>query len=151
MTAPSALDFAFVLFPFCSHYERDGTKAVGDMTPWHRAVISAGEHAGPLAAATEVGLAERFHAWRGRSGRRYVVSVYPAESAPDYRDAVVLHVVRCGSLRRLASLGIAPRGAVPSEIDEIHVHLLARDDGERAAVIADLGSVIDVARVTVRS
>lgn len=118
------------------------------MAPWHNAQWPAGAHAGPLAAAAEAGLAERFHSWRGRSGRRYVVSVYPADSAPDYRDAVVLHVARRGGLRQITSLGPAPCAAEDG-VDEIHFHLLARDARERAGVVADLGPATEA--VTVNS
>jgi hypothetical protein len=118
------------------------------MTASPEAVLSKGSHVGPLSAATEIGLAERFHAWRGRSGRRYVVSVYPAGSAPDYPDAVVLHVVRRGGRRQIASLGLASRGAVPPGVDEIHLHLLAQDDGARAGVIADLGPAKEAGAVS---
>lgn len=116
------------------------------MAPWQKTLWPEGGQAAPLAAAAEAGLAERFHSWRGRSGRRYVVSVYPAGSAPDYRDAVVLHVARRGGLRRITSLGAVP-SAAGDGVDEIHFHLLAQDAGARASVIADLRPAVDVMAV----
>src|SRR5260221_7800124 len=46
----------------------------------------------PLAALAGGGLAHQFHAWRGRSGRRYVFSVFPidARDVPEFEDAVVI-------------------------------------------------------------
>jgi hypothetical protein len=112
--------------------------AVTTMAPWRSGLGPRASEAGPLRSAAEAGLAERFHGWRGRSGRRYVVSVYAADQAPDYADAVVLHVARSGHGRRIVSVGIGPRGVAPAGVDEVHVHLLARDDMERAAVVDDL-------------
>jgi hypothetical protein len=96
----------------------------------------------PLGSLFPVGLARRFHRWKGRSGRRYIVSVYPASSAPDYAEAVVIAVRRTPAGRHI--LGVAAvepgreRPALPAEADEIHFHLLAEDPGSRRAVAEDL-------------
>ena len=90
----------------------------------------------PLACLTEVGLDGRFGAWRGASGRRYVVTVYQPDAAPEGPDGVVLAVRRDpDGTRRI--VGAAVGGAVP-DADEVHVHLLAREPAARRAVLADL-------------
>jgi hypothetical protein len=92
---------------------------------------------------------ERHHVWQGRSGRRYVHAVYPADGCPDLSDAVYVAVGRdaSGSRRPLAIEGktgfaetvfaAARRGTWPGGggIDEIHVHFVARArDGLRQAI-----------------
>ena len=87
-------------------------------------------------------LAQRFHVWRGTSGRRYVVSAYAPSTMPDYRDVIALAVGR-GRNGRLAILGAAVTGEDPLALfpgaEEIHLHLLAQDPAARRAVLADLG------------
>ncbi|MDJ1157430.1 hypothetical protein QNA08_04150 [Chelatococcus sp. SYSU_G07232] len=93
------------------------------------------------------------HAWRGRSGRRYVVSVYPLAEATEaaHADAVLIAVRRDADGRRHI-LGLRESGALCSGgydtswfglmrglgAEELHVHLLATAAEERAAVLADL-------------
>ena len=91
-----------------------------------------------LAAARDAGVVTPFRAWRGRSGRRYVVSVYRPEAVPTLDGAVLIAVRRdAGGFRRIVGIGI--QGALPAgSADEIHVHLLAGTDLARAAVAADL-------------
>jgi hypothetical protein len=95
-------------------------------------------------------------AWRGRSGRRYVVGVHPLDDAAldEAADAVVLAVARepdgGGRLVRAASVeadvgagfgkgwiaDARARGAT-----ELHVHRLVDDAAERRAVVADVTEV----------
>jgi hypothetical protein len=91
-----------------------------------------------LAAARDAGVVTPFRAWRGRSGRRYVVSVYRPEALQAQDGAVLIAVRReAGGRRRIVAVGID--GVQPSSgADEIHVHLLAGTDIARAAVAADL-------------
>ncbi len=91
-----------------------------------------------LAAARDAGVVTPFRAWRGRSGRRYVVSVYRPEAVPAHDGAVLIAVRRdAGGVRRIVGVGI--EGTVPAcAPDEIHVHLLAGTAIARAAVAADL-------------
>lgn len=92
-------------------------------------------------------------AWRGRSGRRYIVGVHPLAEAEvfDVTEAVILAVRRdpdgtahvidiatAGSERSATARArwierVRERGAT-----EMHVHRLAEDERERRAVIADL-------------
>jgi hypothetical protein len=102
----------------------------------------------PLRAAAQ--LAERrFTAWRGRSGRRYVASVFAIQDghALGFSDAVLLAV---SPDRKI----VAARDSGPFGIDaaltrwcdavamagacEIHVHLLAEDSAGRRAALCDL-------------
>lgn len=94
----------------------------------------------PLKAAPEADLAG-FTSWRGLSGRRYIVSVYHPASVPDYGDAVLIAVGRDRQGgRRILAVGTGspePLAAIAGCV-EIHVHLLARDVGEKAQLLADL-------------
>jgi hypothetical protein len=97
----------------------------------------------------------RLSAWRGRSGRRYVVSIHPLEDAAlqDAPGAVVLAVARESGAARLiraasveadATSGfrrsfIAEAGARGAT--ELHVHRLVDDAAERRAVVADLTDI----------
>ncbi|WP_186419149.1 hypothetical protein [Bosea sp. CS1GBMeth4] len=102
----------------------------------------------PLRATAR--LAERrFTAWRGRSGRRYVASVFAVQDghALGFSDAVLLAV---SPERRI----VAARDSGPFGIDaaltrwrdavamagacEIHVHLLAEDGAGRRSALLDL-------------
>lgn len=95
----------------------------------------------------------KLSAWRGRSGRRYVVSVYPLDLEADAAAGALLLAVerdRVGSRRLIAAcesgaLGFTGvngawiaamrrRGA-----NELHVHLLAATRDSRRATLADLG------------
>jgi hypothetical protein len=102
--------------------------------------------AGSPSALADAGLASRFHAWRGISGRRYLSTVYGAENAPAYEGAVVVLARRDADGTRLAlwagraprSSGALRRFAQMKRAEEVHVHLIAERDEERAAVEADL-------------
>ncbi len=113
----------------------------------HREIEGGIPRSEPLGAVAPAGLEGRFHAWRGRSGRRYVVSVYPAGAAPDYSEAVVIAVRRVGSLRVILAVGAVEPGGAPAAVlaagaDELHFHLMAPDAQARAAVAADLGEAL---------
>lgn len=87
--------------------------------------------AGPLSAADEL-LARRFRLWRGSDGRRQVFSVYAADDAPDYPDAVAM-VVRTEGGRRVP-LWTGPAGAKARAAaravgaQEIHLRILPETD-----------------------
>ncbi|WID98288.1 hypothetical protein QO058_08640 [Bosea vestrisii] len=102
----------------------------------------------PLRATAH--LAERrFTAWRGRSGRRYVASVFAIQDghALSFSDVVLLAVSPDRTI-------VAARDSGPFGIDaaltrwrdavamagasEIHVHLLAEDGASRRAALCDL-------------
>lgn len=89
-------------------------------------------------------------AWRGVSGRRYVVVIHPLD-APDLvaaRAAVVLAVMRDEGRARLIATRACTAGdpgflgwlAACARLGagELHAHRLCRYDDERAAIAADL-------------
>lgn len=97
--------------------------------------------------------APALHGSRGRSGRRYVVSVYPLAEACDaaHVDAVLIAVRRdADGARHVVGLresgAFAPAGFDASWFglmrglgaDELHVHLLATSPQDRAAALRDL-------------
>ncbi|MGX1786297.1 hypothetical protein ACWIGM_06140 [Bosea sp. NPDC055332] len=102
----------------------------------------------PLRATAQ--LAERrFTAWRGRSGRRYVASVFAVQDghALGFSDAVLLAVSpdrKIVAARDSGPFGIDAaltrwRDAVAmAGASEIHIHLLAEDGAGRRAVLCDL-------------
>jgi len=102
----------------------------------------------PLRATAQ--LAERrFTAWRGRSGRRYVASVFAIQDghALGFSDAVLLAVSpdrKIVAARDSGLFGIDAaltrwRDAVAmAGASEIHVHLLAEDSAGRRAALCDL-------------
>jgi hypothetical protein len=107
-----------------------------------------GEALAPLAGTP---IASRFCSWIGRSGRRYVFSVYHAADCPAFRDGVLLAAVRDMTGQRRAVLA-RDTGAFPEPVVakaqrelmpygphvELHLHLLAASPAERAAMVADL-------------
>ncbi len=104
-------------------------------------------HGSPMTAKLpeDFGRGDRFWYWRGASGRRYIHSIYEAHSCPPLPGAVYVAVRRVGNAREALAVGRFPSfldafaastaGLAP---DEIHVHLLARDDADAKSVLADL-------------
>lgn len=98
----------------------------------------------------DLGLGERFWYWRGASGRKYIHSIYPADACPPLPGAVYVAVRHRALGREAVAVGRFPSfwdGACDSrsllaeiagEADEVHVHLLARDDRAADAVLHDL-------------
>ena len=123
---------------------------LGATNPSSNLVPSPAE-ASDLKALAKSALTARFCSWRGRSGKRYVFSVYEPARCPAFCDAVLLAVTREPSGRRrvVAALDTgafpepvlgAAKGAHGAHVRalEFHLHLLAADRSEREAVRADL-------------
>lgn len=106
-----------------------------------------------LASAADGGLAlvardgdfeSRYRVWRGRSGRRYLVTVMPLGDAMRVESGVVLLVsIDPSGERHVVWAGEPgtplPGIAVPAGVRfEAHVHLLAESSEKRAAALADL-------------
>ncbi|MBC8038699.1 MAG: hypothetical protein H7X89_15945 [Rhizobiales bacterium] len=101
----------------------------------------------------DLGFSERFWYWRGASGRNYIHSIYAAAACPPLPGAVYV-AVRCeGGQRRAIATGRFPNfwdGSIDGlahmlegvEADEIHVHLLARNERDAEAVSDDLGQAL---------
>jgi len=93
----------------------------------------------------DLGFGERFWYWRGASGRNYIHSIYEADACPPLPGAVYVAVRRQGSERRAIATGRFPsfwdgsfHDLPEIEADEIHVHLLSRNDRDATAVCEDL-------------
>lgn len=102
----------------------------------------------PLRSAAAQG-ERRFTAWRGRSGRRYVASVFGVSDphALGFTDAVLLAVSadrRILAARESGPFGIEAaltrwqRAVAQAGAQEIHVHLLAEDGASRREALRDL-------------
>jgi len=99
---------------------------------------------------------ERFWYWRGASGKKYIHSVYAAGACPPLPGAIYVAVRRIGQLRTVTAMGrFSPFwDGTSSELaavdaDEIHVHLLARDNTAANAVLSDLQAACVESRQTV--
>ena len=98
------------------------------------------------------GLGERFWYWRGASGQSYIHSIYDPALCPPVAGAVFVLVRKIAGVRRALSIGrfgadgVRPQGTLPpSEGDEIHVHLLAREGEPAESVLRDLAAALDEA------
>jgi hypothetical protein len=103
----------------------------------------------------DLGFGERFWYWRGLSGQSYIHSIYAREACPPLPGAVFVAVRRMGSERRAVAVGrfpaaiegrgfdVASCSPAIRQGDEIHVHLLARDNDAAARVLADLEQALD--------
>ncbi len=91
----------------------------------------------------------RFTAWRGRSGRRFVASVFAVtdDHALGFTDAVLLAVDaerRIVAARDSGPFGVEAaltrwrQSVAQAGATEIHVHLLAEDGLSRRAALLDL-------------
>ena len=103
-------------------------------------------------------LGGRFHYWSGRSGTRYIFSIYKPGSCPPLPGAVyVIANKRPDGSRDALAIGRFPavwesasREATKlirsSGGDEVHVHLLAESDRQAEDIVCDLkpalGSVV---------
>ena len=99
--------------------------------------------------------ADRFWYWSGRSGRRYIHSVYALASFPPLPGAVYIASRRQGGVPVAVALGRFPAILDRTGIErlrsrlnalgacELHVHLLARSESESEAVRSDLAAAID--------
>ena len=108
----------------------------------------------PLSATLpeDSGLGERFWYWRGASGRRYIHSIYRRDLCPPVDGAVFVIVRLQGGLRRPVAVGRLPAEAMANsavtsggwlEEEEIHVHLLARDEEAARQVLGDLQAAMN--------
>ena len=95
------------------------------------------------------GLGDRYHYFRGFSGRRYLFTVVADRDLADFRSAVAV-VARRMPRSRLAAYAATTLDAHGRCTDGLHwppivppgavvlVHLLAETDAERRALVADL-------------
>ncbi len=99
----------------------------------------------------DTGFGERFWYWRGASGRNYIHSVYKGDACPPLPGAVYVAVRRQGPERHAIAVGRfanfwdeTSTGHVLDgiEVDEFHVHLLARNDRDATATADDLAQAL---------
>ena len=94
---------------------------------------------------------DRFWYWRGASGRKYIHSVYAADLCPPLPGATYVLVKRAGTLRVALAAGRLSdwSGWLPSSLEaegcELHVHLMARDDGDADRIADDLAAALNPA------
>ncbi len=95
------------------------------------------------------GLGERFWYWRGASGQSYIHSIYDPGLCPPVAGAVFVLVRKVAGVRTALSIGrfgadgVRPQEVLsPSEGDEIHVHLLAREGEPAERVLHDLAAAL---------
>lgn len=85
--------------------------------------------AGRLCGLKHDALGARYRFWRDEDGVRHVFSVYPAQDAPDYPDAIAVVARRtpAGSIALWAGpTGAAARRAAERfHAEEIHIHVFA--------------------------
>lgn len=107
-------------------------------------------HGSPISAdfPQDPGLKDRFWYWHGASGKKYIHSIYPATCCPPLPGAIYVAVRRAGSVRTAVAVGRVPNfqacamdaSLMPRDegATEIHVHLLANDPLNAAAILQDL-------------
>ena len=114
----------------------------------------------PVTALASLPVGGAFRYWRGRSGRRYLHTVYALTDWPGYAQANVIFVARQGDHRNVVWIGRAD-GDGDSDGDmaalmtrmtrlgatEVHVHLLAGSLRARTAVEADLRAAQPIMRL----
>lgn len=87
--------------------------------------------AGCLSGLTHGALGARYRFWRDESGVRHVFSVYPADAAPDYPDALAIVARRtpAGSIAMWVGRAgeEARRAALRLDADEIHIHVFGEE------------------------
>lgn len=104
------------------------------------------EDNGLALVAREGGFDDRYRVWRGRSGRRYLVTVMPLGEAMRVDGAIVLLVaIEPGGSREIVWAGqsgdILPGLMLsPAAQLEAHVHLLAASPKRRHEALEDLVS-----------
>ncbi len=98
----------------------------------------------------KAGLGDRFHYFRGRSGRRYLFTAVAGDALADFRSVVAMLAEPAPDGRLSAravvtvdALGCADRGWPPGDGRQTLclIHLLAQTEAERRAVVADLASL----------
>lgn len=104
-------------------------------------------HGHPITAKLpeDLGIGERFWYWRGASGKSYIHSIYSTGSCPPLPGAVFLAVRKHNDGRRevlaadrFSSVWDPLESYFAPAVNEIHVHLLARDGLAAELVLDDL-------------
>ena len=120
--------------------------------------VRAAAHPQSQAASATQSAPHDFTFWRGAAGSRYVHTVYTLLECPELPDANVMLVRRHPSGRaEVMHIGCVEHGVGCSNLaeirltaaklgaNEVHVHLLAADSNERAAIERDLSGADELA------
>ncbi|MFG1461685.1 hypothetical protein V5F77_02210 [Xanthobacter sp. DSM 24535] len=93
--------------------------------------------AGRLSGLTGGPLGPRFRFWRDENGQRHIFSIYDADAAPDYPDALAIVARRtpAGPIAMWAGPAGEParRAARRMKAEEVHVHVFGEDVPESLA------------------
>jgi len=106
--------------------------------------VAAPEDDGLALAAKELDFDDRYRVWRGRSGRRYLVTVMPLGEAVTVEKGILLLVAVDGAGERKIVWAGETGGSLPGLALaagarlEAHVHLLAGSAARRAEALVDL-------------
>jgi hypothetical protein len=106
--------------------------------------MAAPEDHGLALVAREGGFGDRYRVWRGRSGRRYLVTVMPLGEALRAENGIILLVaIDPDGGRRIVWAGETGATLPGLELSphvrlEAHVHLIAASPAKRAAALDDL-------------
>ncbi|MGE0213845.1 MAG: hypothetical protein AB7S41_19320 [Parvibaculaceae bacterium] len=99
-------------------------------------------------------LSRRFCYWRGRSGRRYIHTIYERSACPPLPGALYVAVASdAGGGKRALAVGRFPPffellPSLPEECTEVHAHLLSGSDAEARVALEDLCAVLAPAPTT---
>ncbi len=113
-------------------------------------------HGTPIALDTPeyADMKQRFWYWQGTSGRKYIHSIYEIDACPPLPGAIYVAVKRVGLIRVAVAVGrFAPfwdktlgeddlTRLEMLDVDEVHVHLLARNPEMADSVKHDLASAL---------
>lgn len=103
-------------------------------------------HPRPSRISDDAEFNDRFWFWQGASGRTYIHSVYPADQCPPLPGAIFIAVARsrsAGTCRALSCGRLDSFNHLSSRhADELHVHMLARDETDSAHILSDLQAAL---------
>jgi hypothetical protein len=123
----------------------DAAAALIDQVAAAAPSVPSPEDRGLALVAREGGFGDRYRVWRGRSGRRYLVTVMPLSEALRVEHAITLlvaiqpdgarRVLWAGDARSMPGIELTPGVRL-----EAHVHLLASSAEGRREALDDLVS-----------
>jgi hypothetical protein len=113
-----------------------------------------------VATDLEAEFGDRFCFWTGKSGKRYIHSVYAVEDCPPLPGAVYIevvrgeggtrHPVRAGRFPPFWDMPPATSSGWQNRLCEVHVHLLATGETDCETVLSDLACGLDLPAAATR-
>ena len=96
-------------------------------------------YAGALHTARHSVLANRFHFWRGLSGRRYACTRFPISHVPAYPSSIALFVRRSVGTPLIVGASATPGcPVIPLGTEEVHLHIVQGSVEALDAALQDL-------------